>query len=50
MEQIAEFIGEEREGANIYRGAASLYEWIASELNTGNRTGIKALTQFCKKK
>jgi L-threonate 2-dehydrogenase len=49
MEQIAEFIGDEREGANIYEGAARLYEWIASELNSGNGTVIEALEQFCKK-
>ena len=33
MEQIAEFIGDSREGAIIYDGFACLYEWIASELN-----------------
>jgi 3-hydroxyisobutyrate dehydrogenase-like beta-hydroxyacid dehydrogenase len=50
MEQIAEFIGADREGATIYEGAARLYEWIASELNSGNSDRIDALAQFCKKK
>ncbi len=50
MEQIAEFIGDAREGANIYEGAARLYEWIASELSEEPKTAtIEALTEFCKK-
>jgi putative dehydrogenase len=50
MEQIAEFVGSTREGANIYDGAARLYEWIASELERGNSDSIEALGEFCKKK
>lgn len=50
MEQIAEFVGDAREGATIYDGAARLYEWIASELDSGNSESIEALAQFCKKK
>jgi putative dehydrogenase len=50
MEQIAEFIGDEREGANIYEGAARLYEWIAAELNGVDSAGIGALKDFSKRK
>ncbi len=50
MEQIGDFIGDDREGANIYKGAASLFEWIATELNTSNSRSIDALTDFCKRK
>ncbi len=50
MEQIAEFIGDEREGAKIYMGMARLYEWIASELSDGDSRSIEALADFCKKK
>jgi putative dehydrogenase len=50
MEQIAEFVGDDREGANIYMGAASLFDWIAAELRSGNSTSIEGLAQFCKKK
>jgi putative dehydrogenase len=50
MEQIAQFVGDDREGATIYEGAARLYEWIASELDGGDSKHIEALTQFCKKK
>jgi 3-hydroxyisobutyrate dehydrogenase-like beta-hydroxyacid dehydrogenase len=50
MAQIAEFIGDTREGATIYDGAARLYEWIASELDRGESDSIEALAQFCKKK
>ena len=50
MEQIAEFVGSAREGANIYEGAARLYEWIVSELERGNSDSIEALGEFCKKK
>jgi 3-hydroxyisobutyrate dehydrogenase-like beta-hydroxyacid dehydrogenase len=50
MEQIAEFIGDEREGASIYSGMAGLYEWIATELERGNSESIAALANFCKKK
>jgi len=49
MEQIAEFIGDAREGATIYAGASLLYEWIASELNSGHSDSIEALAEFCKK-
>jgi len=41
MEQIAEFIGDAREGATIYAGASLLYEWIASELNSGTATASR---------
>jgi len=50
MEQIGEFIGDDREGANIYKGAASLFEWIATELNSGDSRAIDALADFCKRK
>ena len=50
MEQIAEFIGGDREGARIYDGAARLYEWIASELDRGNSAGIEALKKFSTQK
>jgi putative dehydrogenase len=50
MEQIGEFIGDDREGAAIYQGAARLYEWIASELNRTESSSIESLAQFCKKK
>lgn len=50
MEQIAEFVGDDREGATIYEGASLLYEWIASELNSGHSDSIEALVQFCRKK
>jgi len=50
MEQIAEFIGDQREGANIYEGMARLYEWIASELSLGDSQSIEALAEFCTKK
>ncbi len=46
MEQIAEFIGAEREGADIYSGMARLYEWIASELERGGSSDIEALADF----
>ncbi len=48
MEQIAEFIGDDREGAAIYGGAARLYEWIASELDHPESDSIEELAQFCK--
>jgi L-threonate 2-dehydrogenase len=48
MEQIAEFIGDDREGAAIYGGAARLYEWIASELKRGDSRDIATLAEFCK--
>jgi 3-hydroxyisobutyrate dehydrogenase-like beta-hydroxyacid dehydrogenase len=50
MEQISEFIGDDREGAAIYGGAARLYEWIASELQRGDSADLAALANFCKKK
>ena len=50
MEQIAEFIGDDREGAALYGGMARLYEWIASELVRGNSPDIAALAEFCNKK
>ncbi len=50
MAQIAEFIGNTREGATIYDGAARLYEWIASELDRGESDSLETLAQFCKKK
>jgi putative dehydrogenase len=50
MEQIAEFIGADREGAAIYGGMARLYEWIASELNRAESADIVALAEFCKPK
>jgi hypothetical protein len=50
MEQIAEFIGDSREGTIIYDGCACLYEWIASELNQPESDSIEALAEFCKKK
>ena len=50
MEQIAEFIGDDREGAAIYGGMARLYEWIASERERGGSADLEALADFCKKK
>jgi len=50
MEQIAEFIGDDREGAAMYGGMARLYEWIASELKRGDSRDIAALAEFCKNK
>lgn len=51
MEQIAQFIGNAREGAGIYQGTARLYEWIAAELrSSGNSESLEALANFCKKK
>lgn len=51
MEQIADFAGEESEGAAIYRGAAGLYERIAAEFE-GDQSGerLSALTSFCKQR
>ncbi len=48
MEQIAEFIGKEHEGAHIYNGMARLYEWIASERDRGDSHNIEALADFCR--
>ena len=50
MEQISEFIGDDREGAAIYGGMARLYEWIASELQRGDSPDLAKLLDFCKKK
>jgi 3-hydroxyisobutyrate dehydrogenase-like beta-hydroxyacid dehydrogenase len=50
MEQIAEFIGDDREGAAVYDGAARLYQWIASELQRGDSADLAALLDFCRKK
>jgi L-threonate 2-dehydrogenase len=50
MEQIAEFIGDPREGAVIYEGAARLFEWIADELGRSDSDRITTLAEFCKKK
>jgi 3-hydroxyisobutyrate dehydrogenase-like beta-hydroxyacid dehydrogenase len=48
MEQIAEFLGGEAEGAAIYRGAALFYERIAAELEQGGTAGsVAALKEFC---
>jgi L-threonate 2-dehydrogenase len=49
MEQIAEFIGTEREGGHIYDGMARLYQWIAAELERGGSADLEALAEFCKK-
>jgi 3-hydroxyisobutyrate dehydrogenase-like beta-hydroxyacid dehydrogenase len=48
MEQIAEFIDDEREGANIYNGMARLYDWIASERDRGDSQNVEALADFCR--
>ena len=50
MEQIAEYIGDDREGAAIYGGAARLYEWIASELARDASPDLAMLLDFCRKK
>jgi len=50
MEQIGEFIGAEREGANMYKGMARLYDWIASELERPSSADLDELMAFCKKK
>jgi L-threonate 2-dehydrogenase len=51
MEEIADFTGEEAMGAEIYQGAARLYERIAAEFESdpaGER--LAALTSFCKQR
>jgi L-threonate 2-dehydrogenase len=49
MGEIAEFLGGEEQGAEIYAGAARLYERIAREFaNNDNRDGLDALLAFCK--
>jgi len=50
MEQIAEYIGSEHEGAHIYDGMAQLYEWIASELKRPDSRDLASLAEFCRKK
>jgi 3-hydroxyisobutyrate dehydrogenase-like beta-hydroxyacid dehydrogenase len=50
MEQIADFIGADREGAAIYGGMARLYEWIASEIERGESPDLAMLAKFCNKK
>ena len=51
MEQIAEFAGEESNGAMIYRGAARLYEQIAAEFERPQPSNrLEALTSFCKRR
>jgi putative dehydrogenase len=50
MEQIAEFIGDPREGAVIYEGAARLFEWIAEELAKSDSDRIATLSDLCKRK
>ncbi len=49
MEEIAQFLGGEDQGAAIYRGAARLYERIAREF-TADDSGeaLAALFAFCK--
>jgi 3-hydroxyisobutyrate dehydrogenase-like beta-hydroxyacid dehydrogenase len=48
MEQIAEFLGSEADGAAIYDGAARLYERIAAELEQDEAEGtVAALKEFC---
>jgi 3-hydroxyisobutyrate dehydrogenase-like beta-hydroxyacid dehydrogenase len=48
MEQIAEFLGEEGDGATIYTGAARLFEQLAAELEEGVTGGrLSALAAFC---
>ena len=51
MEQIADFAGEESQGAVIYRGAARLYERIAAEFDDGQSSEwLSDLTAFCAKR
>jgi len=48
MEQIADFAGDESEGAAIYQGAARLYERIAAEFEGDQPSKrLSALTTFC---
>jgi 3-hydroxyisobutyrate dehydrogenase-like beta-hydroxyacid dehydrogenase len=49
MEQIAEFIGSEQDGATIYNGAARLYEQVAAEFEAQTSSErLTALTEFSK--
>jgi 3-hydroxyisobutyrate dehydrogenase-like beta-hydroxyacid dehydrogenase len=48
LEQIAEFIGGEQDGATIYMGAARLYEQIAAEFEApASSERLTALSEFC---
>jgi 3-hydroxyisobutyrate dehydrogenase-like beta-hydroxyacid dehydrogenase len=47
MEELAEFVGSDNEGAMIYRGVAQLCERIAAEVeNRAPADGLSALTAF----
>jgi L-threonate 2-dehydrogenase len=48
MEQIAEFLGADDRGAMIYRGAARLYDRIATErVSNEDSYEMRALADFC---
>jgi L-threonate 2-dehydrogenase len=50
MEEIAAFAGSAGDGADIYHGAARLYERIAADFERGAAAGsLAALTEFCAK-
>ena len=46
MEEIAEFLGTDEQGALMYRGAARLYERIARAQSEGG-DDLRALSDFC---
>jgi 3-hydroxyisobutyrate dehydrogenase-like beta-hydroxyacid dehydrogenase len=48
MEEIADFLGSSQDGAEIYRGAARLYEHIAAQVEdtAADRTSLAALKSF----
>jgi L-threonate 2-dehydrogenase len=51
MEQIAEFLGDEPDGAGIYRGAARLYERIAMEFSDSEPSQrLAAIEALCRKR
>lgn len=49
MEEIAQFVGEDPAARSFYKGAARLYERLATDFD-GERKEITALDAFCKPK
>ena len=50
MEQIADFLGDQRNGSTIYSGAAHLYRRIAAEWNEGADVGApEVIAAFCRR-
>jgi 3-hydroxyisobutyrate dehydrogenase-like beta-hydroxyacid dehydrogenase len=47
MEQIAEFLGDAGNGAEIYAGIARLYAALAKEIEAGDSARLDALKSFC---